>query len=92
MKFLGILIIALSLVTVQGCSTVGAVWEGATTFVTGTIDAAVTGTSQVVSAVAEDVVDTAAFIADTSAGLVEDVANKIDEETDELQDEESEGK
>jgi len=92
MKFLGILIIALSLVTVQGCSTVGAVWDGATTFVTGTIDAAVTGTSEIVSAVAEDVVDTAAFIADTSAGLVEDVAVKIDESTDELQDEESEGK
>ena len=92
MKFLGILIIALSLVTVQGCSTVGAVWDGATTFVTGTLDAAVTGTSQIVSAVAEDVVDTAAFVADTSAGLVEDVAAKIDDSTDELQDEESEGK
>ena len=91
MKFLGILIIALSLVTVQGCSTVGAVWDGATTFVTGTLDAAVTGTSEIVSAVAEDVVDTAAFIADTSAGLVEDVANKIDEETDHLQDD-NEGK
>ena len=91
MKFLGILIIALSLVTVQGCSTVGAVWDGATTFVTGTLDAAVTGTSQIVSAVAEDVVDTAAFVADTSAGLVEDVAAKIDDSTDELQDE-SEGK
>ena len=91
MKFLGILMIALSLVTVQGCSTVGAVWDGATTFVTGTLDAAVTGTSQIVSAVAEDVVDTAAFVADTSAGLVEDVAAKIDDSTDELQDE-SEGK
>ena len=91
MKFLGILMIALSLVTVQGCSTVGAVWDGATTFVTGTVDAAVTGTSQIVSAVAEDVVDTAAFVVDTSAGLVEDVAEKIDESTDELQDE-SEGK
>ena len=92
MKFLGILIIALSLVTVQGCSTVGAVWDGATTFVTGTIDAAVTGTSEIVSAVAEDVIDAAAFVADTGAGLVEDVAAKIDDSTDELQDEESEGK
>jgi len=91
MKFLGILMIALSLVTVQGCSTVGAIWEGATTFVTGTVDAAVQGTSQVVSAVAEDVIDAAAFVADTGAGLVEDVAAKIDEETDDLQDE-SEGK
>ena len=91
MKFLGILIIALSLVTVQGCGTVGAIWDGATTFVTGTIDAAVTGTSQVVSAVAEDVIDAAAFVADTGAGLVEDVAAKIDEETDDLQDD-NEGK
>jgi len=91
MKFLGILMIALSLVTVQGCSTVGAIWDGATTFVTGTVDAAVQGTSQVVSAVAEDVIDAAAFVADTGAGLVEDVAAKIDEETDDLQDE-SEGK
>ena len=91
MKFLGILIIALSLVTVQGCSTVGAVWDGATTFVTGTLDAAVTGTSEIVSAVAEDVVDTAAFVADTSAGLVEDVAAKIDDSTDQLQDD-NEGK
>ena len=92
MKFLGILIIALSLVTVQGCSTVASVWEGGKTFVTGTIDAAVTGTSQIVSAVAEDVVDTAAFVADTGAGLVQSVADRIDEETDELQDEESEAK
>ena len=91
MKFLGILMIALSLVTVQGCSTVGAVWDGATTFVTGTVDAAVQGTSQVVSAVAEDVIDAAAFVADTGAGLVEDVAAKIDEETDDLQDD-NEGK
>ena len=91
MKFLGILIIALSLVTVQGCSTVGAVWDGATTFVTGTLDAAVTGTSEIVSAVAEDVIDAAAFVADTGAGLVEDVAAKIDEETDDLQDD-NEGK
>ena len=91
MKFLGILMIALSLVTVQGCSTVGAVWDSATTFVTGTVDAAVTGTSQIVSAVAEDVIDAAAFVADTGAGLVEDVAAKIDEETDDLQDD-NEGK
>ena len=92
MKFLGILIIALSLVTIQGCSTVASVWEGGKTFVTGTVDAAVQGTSQIVSAVAEDVVDTAAFVADTTAGVVEDVADEIDEQTDELQDEESEGK
>ena len=55
------------------------------------LDAAVQGTSQIVSAVAEDVVDTAAFVADTTAGVVEDVAEEIDEQTDELQDE-SEGK
>ena len=73
MKFLGILMIALSFVTIQGCSTVGQVWESGKDFVTGTVDAAVTGTSKVVSAVAEDVVDTAAFVADTGAGIVEDV-------------------
>ena len=87
MKFLGILMIALSFVTIQGCSTIGQVWESGKNFVTGTVDAAVTGTSRVVSAVAEDVVDTAAFVADTGAGIVEDVSDRIDEETDELQDE-----
>jgi hypothetical protein len=92
MKFLGILIIALSLVTIQGCGTVASVWEGGKTVVTGTIDAVVQGTTQIVSAVAEDVADTTAFVVDTTAGVVEDVAAEIDEQTDELQDEESEGK
>ena len=75
-----------SFLLLSGCSTIGGVWEAGKTVVTGTVDAVVQGTTQVVSAVAEDVADTTAFVLDTTAGLVEDVANKIDEETDELQD------
>jgi hypothetical protein len=77
------------LILLAGCSTVGGVWEAGKTVVTGTVDAVVTGTSQIVGAVAEDVADTTAFVVDTTAGVVEDVADKVDEQTDNLQGEES---
>ena len=83
-------LIAISfLVFTAGCSTIGGVWEAGKTVVTGTVDAVVTGTSQIVGAVAEDVADTTAFVVDTTAGVVEDVADKVDEQTDNLQGEES---
>ena len=89
MKFLITSILCCFLLVSTGCSTIGAVWESGKTVITGTVDAVVAGTSQLVGAVAEDVADTTAFVVDTSAGLVETVAQKIDEETDELQNEES---
>ena len=87
MKYLISSILCCFLLVSTGCSTIGAVWESGKTVVTGTVDAVVAGTSQLVGAVAEDVADTTAFVVDTTAGLVETVAQKIDEETDELQDE-----
>jgi len=89
MKYLIASILGCFLLLSTGCSTISGVWEAGKTVVTGTVDAVVQGTSQVVSSVAEDVADTTAFVLDTSAGLVEDVADRIDEETDELQDDES---
>ena len=89
MKYLISSILCFFLLVSTGCSTIGSVWESGKTVVTGTVDAVVAGTSQLVSAVAEDVADTTAFVVDTTAGLVETVADKIDEETDTLQDEES---
>ena len=87
MKYLISSVLCFFLLVSTGCSTIGAVWESGKTVVTGTVDAVVQGTSQLVGAVAEDVADTTAFVVDTTAGLVETVAEKIDEETDELQDE-----
>ena len=86
----GIFVLSLFLVSIlliSGCASIGGVWDAGKTIVTGTVDAVVAGTSQLVGAVAEDVADTTAFVVDTTAGLVETVAQKIDEETDELQDE-----
>ena len=85
MKYLIASILGLFLLLPVGCSTISGVWEAGKTVVTGTVDAVVTGTSQIVSAVAEDVADTTAFVVDTTAGVVEDVADKVDEQTDELQ-------
>lgn len=76
------LLVCLFVVSIGACSTMEAVWEGGKTVVTGTVDAVVTGTSQIVSAVAEDVVDTAAFAADTTAGLVQASAEFVDGQTD----------
>ena len=87
MNYLKSLIVALFVVTLGACSTMEAVWEGGKTVVTGTVDAVVTGTSQIVSAVAEDVVDTTAFVVDTSAGLVEASAEFVYEKTDSASDE-----
>jgi len=86
MKYLITSVLCFFLLVSTGCSTIGGVWEAGKTIVTGTVDAVVTGTSQIVSAVAEDVADTTAFVVDTTAGVVEDVANYVDEETDSLQD------
>ena len=79
MKVLITSILCFFLLVTTGCSTVGSVWEAGKTVVTGTVDAVVTGTSQIVGSVAEDVADTVAFAVDTTAGLVEDVAEKFDE-------------
>ena len=73
------------LVLIAGCSTVGGVWEAGKTVVTGTVDSVATGTSQVVSAVTEDVIDAAAFVGDTTAGVVEEASEYIDKETDEIE-------
>ena len=77
------------LILLAGCSTVGGIWEAGKTVVTGTVDSVVTGTSQVVSAVTEDVVHASVFVGDTTAGIVEDASDYIDAETDALQEEES---
>ena len=90
MNLLKSLLVCLFVVSIGACSTMEAVWEGGKTVVTGTVDSVVTGTSQIVSAVAEDVVDTAAFAADTTAGLVEASADFVDGQTDSA--EESEAK
>ena len=89
MKYLLISILGSFLLFSTGCSTIGGVWEAGKTIVTGTVDAVVGGTTEIVSAVASDVADTTDFVLDTAAGVVEDVAVRIDDETDELQDEES---
>ena len=86
MKYLITSILCFFLLVSTGCSTIGGVWEAGKTVVTGTVDAVVTGTSQIVSAIAEDIADTTAFVVDTTAGVVEDVADYVDEETDSLQD------
>ena len=86
MKYLITSVLCFFLLVSTGCSTIGGVWEAGKTIVTGTVDAVVTGTSQIVSAVAEDIADTTAFVVDTTAGVVEDVADYVDEETDSLQD------
>lgn len=86
MKYLITSVLCFFLLVSTGCSTIGGVWEAGKTVVTGTVDAVVTGTSQIVSAVAEDIADTTAFVVDTTAGVVEDVADYVDEETDSLQD------
>jgi mannose/fructose/N-acetylgalactosamine-specific phosphotransferase system component IIC len=85
MKILQLSMISLFLF-ISGCSTIGGVWEAGKTVVTGTVDSVVTGTSMIVSAVTEDVVDAAAFVGDTTAGIVEDAADYIDAETDAIQD------
>ena len=86
MKYLQLSIISLFLL-ISGCASVCGVWDAGKTIVTGTVDAVVTGTSKVVSAVAADVANTTAFVVDTTAGVVETVAEEVDEQTDALQDE-----
>jgi len=87
MKYLIAGILGSFLLLGAGCASVSGVWEAGKTVVTGTVDAVVQGSSQIVSAVAEDVADTTAFVVDTTAGVIESVAEEIDEQTDELQEE-----
>ena len=87
MKYLIAGILGSFLLLGAGCASVSGVWEAGKTVVTGTVDAVVQGTTQIVSSVAEDVSDTTAFVLDTTAGVVEDVAKEVDAQTDELQDE-----
>tara|TARA_R100001443_G_scaffold75344_1_gene82941 strand:- start:1392 stop:1658 length:267 start_codon:yes stop_codon:yes gene_type:complete len=83
-------LIALSfLILISACSTVGGAWNAGKTVVTGTVDSVVTGTSTVVSAVTEDLVDVVAFTGDTAAGMVASTSEFIDKETDELQEKEA---
>jgi len=86
------LISGILIIFIAGCSTMNGVWEAGKTVVGGTVDAVVTGTSQIASAVASDVVNTTAFVVDTAAGVIEDTAEIIDENTDVIQDEKPEGK
>ena len=89
MKYLVIAILGFGIMFTSGCSTIGTTWDSGVKLVTGMVDDAVTGTSNIVGAVAEDVVDAAAIVADTTAGSVEALSDYVDAETDELQEEES---
>jgi hypothetical protein len=77
-----IIMTGLLIIFMSGCASVGGVWEAGKTIVTGTVDAVVTGTSQIATAIAEDVSDTVAFVGDTTAGVIADTAEMIDEQTD----------
>ena len=92
MKYILTSILCFFLLVSAGCSTIGSVWESGKTVVTGTVDAVVTGTSQIATAIAEDVSDTVAFVGDTTAGVIADTAEMIDEQTDEIQEDKPEGK
>jgi len=85
------------LVFAASCASVGSVIEGGKEFTTGVVDGAVKGTSTVVSAVSDDVVNTGEFVVEsavdvgksvvnTGTGIVQKAAQRIDEETDKLQD------
>ena len=89
MKYLITGILGLSLLLVSGCSTIATTWDSGKKLVTGVVDDVVVGTSNIVGAVAEDVVDAAAIVADTTAGSVEAITDYVDAQTDELQDEEN---
>ena len=86
------LFILLVSIGLTGCGTIAQVWETGTEVVSNAVDTVGTGTSDLVTAVGTDVVNTGAFIVDTSAGVVEGVSERVDEETDKLNGEDSEGK
>ena len=88
MKYLITGILGLSLLLASGCSTIGTAWDSGVKLVTGVVDDAVVGTSNIIGAVAEDVVDAAAIVADTAAGSVEALSDYVDDQTDELQEDE----
>ena len=90
MKYLIIAILGFGLLVSSGCSTIGTAWDSGVKLVTGVVDDVVVGGSNVIGAVAEDVVDAAAIVADTTAGSVEALSDYVDDQTDELQDEEKE--
>lgn len=85
------------LVFAASCASVGSVIEGGKEFTTGVVDGAVKGTSTIVTAVSDDVVNTGEFVVEsavdvgksvvnTGTGIVQKAAQRIDEETDKLQD------
>jgi|TARA_R100001244_G_scaffold132118_1_gene107181 hypothetical protein len=86
------LFVLLISIGLTGCGTIAQVWETGTEVVSNVVDTVVTGTSDLVTAVGTDVVNTGAFIVDTSAGIVEGVSERVDEETDKLNGDDSEGK
>jgi hypothetical protein len=71
-------------ITASGCASVGAAIDTVRDVASTAIDTTVKGAANIVSAVAEDVVDTGTFIVDTTAGVVQEAAEKVDEETDAL--------
>jgi hypothetical protein len=71
-------------ITASGCASVGAAIDTVRNVAATAVDTTVKGASTIVSAVAEDVVDTTSFVIETTAGVVEDAAIRVDEETDEL--------
>ena len=88
MKYLITGILGLSLLLASGCSTIGTAWDSGVKLVTGVVDDTVVGTSDIIGAVAEDVVSAAAIVADTAAGSVSALSDYIDAETDVLQEDE----
>ena len=88
MKYLITGILGLGLLFSSGCSTIGTAWDSGVKLVTGVVDDTVVGTSNIIGAVAEDVVDAAAIVADTAAGSVEALSDYVDDQTDELQEDE----
>jgi len=70
--------------TASGCASIGAAIDTVRDVAATAIDTTVRGAANIVSAVAEDVVDTGSFIVNTTAEVVQDAADKVEEETDEL--------
>jgi hypothetical protein len=90
MKYLITGILGLSLLFTTGCSTIATTWDSGKRLVTNVVDNTIVGASEIIGAVAEDVVDGAAIVADTAAGSVEALSDYVDSETDILQEEDQE--
>ena len=72
-------------ITASGCASVGAAIDTVRDVAATAIDVTVQGAANIVSAVAEDVVDVGTFVVETTAGVVGAAADKVDESTDELE-------